>query len=567
VIIPQNPLERQLLVEELVRHCAVSRIDRFNFYRTARNYLLFGTSDAQGCPYNRIKATAETLASFVYSPDDVRFSLKLHETAPPADIVKAPTLGRFVTDTWRRSKAHFIFDKAVIWSLAYGCFLIKNFWRNGRVYTYTVEPHQFGVYREDVMDLGEQEAFTHHYAITPTELASSLQGNPRRAAIMERVGKTMADQLPPLATGLQRLVLGSPVAGTSGSLAIPGAGNAVGPGGMGGTGPSYDYMPRIEAELIDMCDLYVWNDAIDDYQVFTRAAPDVVIYDRPSSWLGHVRGVPPFSVVRTSNLMYDWFWGDSFVADLCWLQEWRTERISDVRELLRKQFDPPMSIVGGTGVHEEKLLALRKAGGQVPFPVPTAKVNVHAPVMPEDVFRELQQIDMMFDEQAGIGHVLQGRGEAGVRSKGQVDTMARLSSSRPKRRAMVVESCAEDVAAQQLLLAQEHSEHRFTTMMDGKPLIFTAEQFTREYELQIDSHSASPIFVEDRKHDAVTLRESHAIDRATMLEFFNPPNVQALQERLKAIEKAEEEARQEQLKIQLSQGAPPRRQVKSQPHA
>jgi hypothetical protein len=567
VIIPRDPLERQLLVEELVRHCTVSRVDRFNFYQVARNYLLFGTMDAQGCPYNKVKATVETLTSFIYSPDDVRFSLHLQETAPPLDIAKAPTLGRFITDSWRKSNAHFIFDKAATWSLAFGCFLMKSFWKHGRVYTYTVEPHQFGVYREDIMDLNTQEAFTHHYVITRTELDSSLQGNPRRQAIMSRVGQQMADQLPPLATGMQRLIVGSPVGGVPGSSAIPGTGNMVGPGGIGGRGgPVYDYVPRIDAELIDMCDLYVWNDETEDYQVFTRAAPDVVIYDRPSSWLGHVRGVAPFTVVRTSNFMYDWFWGDSFVADLTWLQDWRTERILDVRQLLRKQFDPPMSIVGGTGIQEEKLLALRVAGGQVSFPVPTAKVQTHEPTMPQDVFMELQQIDAMFDDQAGIGHVLQGKGEAGVRSKGQVDIMARLSSARPKKRAMVLEACAEDAANQMLLLHQEHSEHRFVTQMDGQPVAFTAEQFTREYEVRIDSHSASPIFVEDRKHDAVTLREAHAIDRHSMLEMFNPPNVQELQERLKVIEAAEEQARKEQLQLQLSQGTPPKRQ-RAEAHA
>jgi hypothetical protein len=562
LILPKDSLSRALLVDDLVRQCTASRLDRFNYYQVARNYALFGSMDQGGAPYNKIKTTLETLGSFIYSPDDVRFSLHLEAEAPPLDIAKAPILGQYLTDNWRKTNTHFIFDKAVTWALVYGCMLVKSFWSNGRIYSYTVEPHQYGVHREDVMDISEQEAFTHHYVCTRTQLESSLHGNPRQGMIMERVGRNMTDQLPPLSAGLQRLIVGSPVGGVPGSVAIPGNGNMI-VGGIGGRGgPTYDYTPRLEVELIDMCDLYVWDDEAEDYQVFTRAAPDVIIYDRPGSWLGHVRGVAPFTAVRGSNFMYDYFWGESFVLDLAWLQDWRTERIMDVRNLMRKQFKPPMSITGGVGIAEEKLLALYSAGGQVSFPTPNAKVNTHEPKMPEDVFQEIREIDTMFDDQAGIGHVLQGKGEAGVRSKGQVDTMARLSSARPKKRAMVVESCAEAIAANHMLLTQDYSEHRFTAMIEGKPTPFIPEQFTRAYDVRVDGHSASPIFVEDTKHDAVTLREAHAIGRDTFLEMFRPPNVQELQEKLKAIEKQEKEAQEQELKLQLAHGAPMKTKAK-----
>lgn len=559
MIIPKDSLERLLLVEQLVRECTASRIDRFNFYQVVRNYAMFGTMDQQGCPYNKIKATLETLTSFIYSPDTTRFTLHLGVEAPRADYPKAPVLGRDITDRWHKSNTSLLFGKAVWWALVYGVMFIKSFWLDG-IRSYLVEPHQFGVQREDIMSLDDQEAFTHHYVITRTQLEHSLNGNPRQKAIMNRVGRSMTDQLPPISSGLQRLIVGSPVAGVPGSNAIPGTGNMVGPGGLGGRGgPVYDYTPKVESELIDMCDLYVWDDELEDYRVFTQAAPNITIYDRPSSWLGHTRGVAPFVPVRGSDVLYDYFWGDSFVADLTWLQDWRTERILDVRAAMRKQFKPPMSVTGGVGITEEKLLALYSAGGQVSFPTPNAKVNTHEPKMPPDVFAEIQQIDGMFDDQAGIAHVLQGKGEAGVRSRGQVDLMARLSSSRPKKRALTIEGAAEDLAGNQLLLVQEHSDHRFEAeLQPGKTLPFTAEQFTRDYKTKVDGHSSSPIFVEDRKHDAVTLREAKAIDRHTLLEMFDPPNVQDLQERLKAIEKQEAEAQKMQLQLQLSGGKPPK---------
>jgi hypothetical protein len=306
-----------------------------------------------------------------------------------------------------------------------------------------------------------------------------------------------------------------------------------------------------------MCDLYVWDDDEEDYVVITRGAPDVVIYDRPSNWMGHVKGIAPFAVVRPAFNLYDYFWGDSFVAQLSALQDWRTDRTGQIRSILSRQADPPMSITGGVGIAQEKLAALRAAGGQVSFPTPNAKVTSHAPTMPSDIFAELTQIDAMFDDRAGLGHVLQGKGEPGVRSRGQADLMARLGSSRPKERAIAVEESAEEVAGQILRLVQDHSEQRFQAQVqtpDGAhELTFTAEQFTRDYEVKVDAHSSSPIFVEDRKHDAITLLEAHAIDRETLLDMFDPPNLQDLKERLKKLEKAELEAK----KLEMQMGHEP----------
>jgi hypothetical protein len=336
------------------------------------------------------------------------------------------------------------------------------------------------------------------------------------------------------------------VGGVTNSLAIPGNMSSF-QGGVG-QGQAYDYAPKVEAELLDMCDLYVWDDEINDYQVITRSSPDVVIYDRPSNWMGHVQGESPFETIRPSFNLYDYFWGDAFVAKLTWLQDWRTERVQQIRQLLTKQFKPPMTMTGGVGIAEEKFLAYGSPDSRISLPTPMGKIDVHAPQMPTDVFAEIAQIDSMFDDQAGLGHVLQGKGEAGVRSKGQADLMARLGSSRPKERAIAAEESAEAIAGNILRLVQDYSDQRFICEIPGqKPFPFIAEQFTRDYEVKVDGHSSSPIFIEDKKHDAVTLLEAHAIDRETFLNMFDPPNLQALQEKLKVLQAQEAEAKKAEL--------------------
>ena len=559
--LPTDLIERRRLCLELIRQCTATRRDRFNFYQTCRNYYLFGSADGGGAPYNKIGSTVDTLCSFIYSPDTLRFSLHLGTEAPVDDIAKSVPLSREVTEQWRVSKTHITFGQALRWAQVFGITLMKTLWMNNRIRSYMVEPHQFGVLREDVTELADQEAFTHHYTITKTQLEKNLEGNPRKAQILARVGRSSSDEIPELSSGLSRLIIGSPVGGIPQSVAIPGqmSGTQGGLGG-GGRGPQYDYAPRVDVELIDMCDLYVWDDDEEDYQVVTRGAPDVVIYDRPSNWMGHVKGVAPFGVVRPDFNLYDYFWGDSFVAALASLQDWRTDRTAQIRSILSRQADPPMSITGGVGIASEKLAALRAAGGQVSFPTPNAKVTSHAPTMPSDIFAEMSQIDAMFDDRAGLGHVLQGKGEPGVRSRGQADLMARLGSSRPKERAIAVEESAEEVAGQILRLVQDHSEQRFQAQVqtpDGAhELTFTAEQFTRDYEVKVDAHSSSPIFVEDRKHDAITLLEAHAIDRETLLDMFDPPNLQDLKERLKKLEKAELEAKKLEMQMGVHSSPP-----------
>ena len=314
-------LSRNRFYEELVRQCTATRTDRFTFYQALRNYYLFGSMDNKGAPYNKIGSTVDTLSSFIYSPDTLRFSLHLGTEASVDEIHKAVPLSKEVTEQWRLSKTHTLFGTGLRWACVYGITLLKILWVNKRARAYLVEPHQFGVLREDLNDLADQEAFTHHYTITRTELEAKLAGNPRKNEIVARAGRSGSEPSYSMASGMSRLLIGAPVGGVSNSIAIPGSMSGVSGGlGGGGAGPIYDYAPKLEVDTIDMCDLYVWDDEEDDYTVVTRAAPDVVIFDRPSAWMGHVKGLPPFIKIQPEFNLYDYFWGSSFVARLTWLR-------------------------------------------------------------------------------------------------------------------------------------------------------------------------------------------------------------------------------------------------------
>jgi hypothetical protein len=185
--------------------------------------------------------------------------------------------------------------------------------------------------------------------------------------------------------------------------------------------------------------------------------------------------------------------------------------------------------------------------------------------MPANTFSEIAEIDAMFGDLAGINPILQGQGAAGVRSHGQADLMARLGSSRVKQKALVAEESAARVGTLMMRNVQTYSDQRFLSEEkgpDGEPLTFLAEQFTSDFEIKVDSHSSSPVFVEDSKSLAEILLKARTIDRATFLDMMDPPNKQLLQEKLKVMEAKEAKQQEEMLKLkqqelQAKHGNPP----------
>ncbi|HUP07664.1 MAG TPA: hypothetical protein VMU47_10965 [Caldimonas sp.] len=569
---PQGAADRLKFYQDLVVRCSRTRQERLQFYQLLRSYFLFGTPDASGCDYNNIASTIETRWSLMYSPTGARFSLHLGSTAPPEEIYKTRPLVHELNDQWRMGKSHMVFDLGGKWAHVFGCMIFKVIWKRGVARTYLVEPHQFGVLREDKIDLEDQEAFCLFYTNTQTQLESDLEGHPRKDEIMAQVkaSPTSTDAEHPISSAMSRLIVASQVATTS-----P-AGSPIGgsiEGGIPNAISDYDYSPVVDVPLVDMVELYVWNDEIEDYQMVTMAGPTNVIFDRRQPG---VAGIPNFVKIAPEANLYDYFWGASYVAKLAKLQDWRTAFLEQLKAIMSKQADPPVAASGWVGITEEKWAAVRTAGGLVSAPgAMNTKLEKLAGELPTGWSAILDVIDKMFNDTAGIGHILQGKGEPGVRSKGQADLLARLGSSRPKSAAIIVEEAAEALATLIMRCIQDNSKQRFvahipkrpgvltsflsrfsdSTVSDGTPLTFTAAQFTNDFEVKVDAHSSSPIFFEDRKNDAVELFDRQCITKERLIDAFDLPDKQLTLEELKGIE--EKEAAEKQAQQQQAQpGAP-----------
>jgi hypothetical protein len=292
------------------------------------------------------------------------------------------------------------------------------------------------------------------------------------------------------------------------------------------------YKAMVAEDTIEMKELWCWNDETSDYQVVTMAMPGIIVYDRPGSSL-FLKGECPF-VQICPNPQYDYYWGQSEVQRLVLLQALRNQRMNDILDLQSKQVNPPTALTGFSGILDEKNFALNRAGGLLATDMPNAKVERLSPELPSNLYDTLREIDEMFAEVSGITSVLSGRGESGVRSQGHASQLARLGSSRAKKRALVVEDALEKVATLYLRLMQAYNP---THYRDTENIPFITEQFTKDFVVKVDAHSNSPIFTEDLKELAFNLFKAQAIDRESLLDLLEPPMKQLLKDKLKRKEK------------------------------
>ena len=524
--IPANPVDREIFYLDVIQKCLASREERKPDYAALRSWYLFGSSPNEPpAIFNKIFPHIDQLTSFLYSAETTRFSINTGAAVSDQEQVKVPALTRALNDEWLNSNADQVFSSAVTWSLAYNSAFIKIVINNG-IHPYMVEPSCIGVLREDTPYTDRQEAFVQTYYITKSELYARLYSHPKRDQIVKRITTTQHERTE-VANGIERIIMSQSQPEMYGNVNLDLSG--------------YNrYKATVAEETVEMTELWIWNDDTKDYQVVTKADPDVIIYDRPGESV-FLKGELPF-VQICPNPLYDYYWGGSEVQRMVFLQELRNKRLAEILDLLSKQVSPPTALIGFTGILDEKNFALNRAGGLLSTDMPNAKVEKLAPTIPTDLFKEIDKIDAMFEEVSGIGNVLQGKGEAGVRSSGHASQLARLGSSRAKKRALVIEDSLEKVATLYLKCMQIYDPTHFTDMEGRK---FIAEQFTKDYTVKVDAHSNSPIFMEDMRQLAFNLYEAKVIDKESLLDLLEPPMKQLLKDRLKKMESKEAEAAQQ----------------------
>jgi hypothetical protein len=504
---------------DIINKCMVSKEERRGDYTTLRAYYLFGAGPEEAPAYfNKIHPHLDQLTSFLYSAETTRFSIALGASVHTNEHRKSPALTQALNDEWLNSNADQVFSTALTWALVYNTTFVKLVYKNG-IHPYMIEPSAIGVLREDTPYTDRQEAIVQTYYITKSELYARLYSHPKRESIVSRLSTGTKVSESDIPEAVNRIVMSQTNPTIYGNVNMDLYG-------------MNRYKARVAEDTVEMTELWVWNDDTEDYQVVTMAAPNIIVYDRPGASV-FLKGECPF-VQICPNPLYDYFWGASEVQQLLLLQELRNTRMTEILDLLSKQVNPPTALTGFTGILDEKNFALNRAGGLLSSDMPNAKADRLAPNMPPDLFEVIHEIDNMFAEVSGISNVLSGKGESGVRSQGHASQLARLGSSRAKKRALIVEDSLEKVATLYLKLMQSYDDTHFR---DTEEVPFIAEQFTKDFVVKVDAHSNSPIFTEDLKTLAFNLFKAQAIDKESLLDLLEPPMKQLLKDKLKRKEK------------------------------
>jgi hypothetical protein len=548
VIIPGDPAQAFAFYRETMTKCTATRSERRARYNTLRMYYAYGADPAttQGPVYNKIFSSIDQIASFMYSHETTRFTIELGESVSTdpklGETRKVPAMKYALSKEWNASNTDIIFGSSILWAFALGSMFIKAIpGTKGSILPGVVDPEDLSVLREDVMGLYNQEAFVHSYLITRSQLDNELTmgEHKRRAEILDRVTGSPRTSQQGDGGVFDHIVVSAVTPNIVGALR----------GGMW-TNMAQFARAKVSEPLIEMHELYVFDDAIDDYRLVTLASPEEIVWDRPLERAFLKNEIPFVQICPSPNPHY--FYGDSECERLVPLQEKLNRRLEQIDHLLELQAKPPKSASGYSSPIDEIAAAMDSPNGLVNTDMPGAKMEVHTPGIPDDLYKEVHEILTMFEDVIGLTNINQGKGEAGVRSQGHAAQLSRLGSSRIKKRALVIEDSLEKLATLYVLIKRRYDKRRMRAT-EGEE--FVAAQFTDDFIAKVDAHSNSPIFMEDQTALAFKLFEVKAITREELLDLVEVPMRELLKEKLKSkIEPQEAAAAAEEHKLRMLHG-------------
>lgn len=540
---------------DLVDRCMATRRDRIQMYTGLYHYWLFGAQDGNQAPYGKIYPHIDLLHAYTYSQATVEYDITPKAgNAEAVEVKQAELIGNRLNMYFHDCAVADKTGDALKLSYVWGSTFLKMDPRKPKdgafhVKPYVIEPHNFGVLNEGIPDLDDQEAFVHSYYIGKDELARRVSGLPNASDIMRRITAAPVNEEDTFPESIHRIIVAGPsnmtTSTTRGLVNVPELFNQI------------QYKPKSIDDQVEMFELWVWDDEKDDYRTITLAEPGVVIYGRREigNLLG-IRGEHNFTHV-CPNRLHNYFYGWSEVTNLIRLQDWMSQRLAEIRRIMTLQANPPKSFSGFGGINDEKAFAFGSPDSFISDPTPNAKVEFLAPKVPENLFDEIYAIQGFYNDISGLSDVLQGKGESGVRSKAQTDTLAKLGSARIKQRAQAVERCLEDIGALMVKMMRKKDDHRYK-LEDQE---FIAAQFTDDYQVHVDAHSASPVFVDDHKQLALALAKAGVIDGKSVLELTKPPKLELLKKRYE--ENQARRAAQVQQMIQSGQMQPGKKGLKA----
>lgn len=543
--IPNSLPEKERFLRFVIDTCMNSREERRSLYEKRRRYFLFGQNQEQKVRFNRLKSHIKLVSSFLFSPDSLTYNVTPPKNASEDSLQKFLALQDDFNEDVHESGIADTFAEAVTWALNFDTMVLKLGWNDitNQVFAKLVEPSCFGVYREDDTDFASQTAMNHTFLLDYDEACERLvrAGKSDQIPHLQIDGVSSESGLPPM---LQQMI----ITATGGENL---SGNI-----MGSINPNYEegarFHARTSAPMVRFHETWIWDTDAEDYRIFHSLDGPVLLSDSKDSvsaiqkaqdnkktkldsttnWF--VKKQNPF-VPITPFMLYNYFWGDCHQEDIIPLQNWSTERLIQIDELLGKQVDPAKVLSGFQGIPDEKAEALGGPGTWVSDAMPGATVKELTPQLPQDLFVEFNEIGGLMMEASGLTEVVSGRSSGGARGGQQQKQMQITGGGQIKKVALSLESSLTRMGDIAMKLKMKNDDGQIK-LSEGQE--FVAAQAGEEFSMKVAGHSHSPLFTMETKELAEILFKAQAIDQEWLIRLLNPPEKANLLHSLKRRQEA-----------------------------
>lgn len=553
--IPSNEKDKGDFVQYVIGCCMASTDDRRSLYERRRRYFLYGQNTDIKVKFNRLKAHMKLVSSFLFSSDGLVYNVAPARNADESVIKQMLALQDDWNEDVHDSGLGDVFSEAVTWGLNFDTMIVKMGWNDikNHVFARLIEPSSFGFWREDDPDFDSQQAMNHRYSLDYDEACARLV----KAGKADMIGQLqMTDQ--PVETGLgdtMTSIIISAVQGTGINETLSGRANV-----------DYEASPlfraKITAPQVTFDETWIWDTEHSDYRIFHSLADGKILltdsletieaikkagkdkggraadkYSSKTNWF--LEKHTPFIPV-TPFPLYNFVWGDAHMEDIINLQDWSEERLTWIEEILQAQVDPLRVSHGMTGLIDEKTDL--DYGAYYADDNPGSKMEELRPPMPEDVFREFNEIGGLMMEASGLTETVSGKSSGGARGGQQQKQMQITGGGSIRKTAIGLESPLVRMGDIGLRLKMKNDDSPIK-LDDGSE--FVAAQVPEDFLMRVDGHSHSPLFTLENRELAAMLFKAQAIDREWLIRFTNPTQKNNLLHALKAREKSEAAAQQQ----------------------
>jgi hypothetical protein len=540
MILPDSTKQLAPWAFNIVDRCRVSVGQRAALARNLKQWRYTGSPDGNSAIINRLDHHVARKASYLFSPNDLRFHIDFTHTYGKDILDQAEIASRALTRQIERQDIDLEFGLGVDDALTYGASIPKLVHTASGVTCYLRMPWQMGVYRED-QDFNRQEAYCETNYITPFDFWRLVSHLPNGADLFKRArqySRSRAANDDETNFFHQVLIAGtSPVVQTDQPYTQQVGGVVQASNDPGGA----ILDPDVANELICLHELWIWDDLRQDFTTIRLAEPDILVSPQYRRMNEFVPTYHPYGFIQP-NRRHGYTWGASELSQLIKLQWLLRDRVEDMKKLMGLQYDRLLAFVGQTGITDDLYDRFKQAGYMNLDS--GSDVKDLTPKLPEAAFADVKEIMEFMDEVSGFQNILSGQGEPGVRAGNHAQTLMKTASPRLRDCALTVERQCADLG-DKVFVCMAAKDPTAYWVGDGKQegTEFLLDQLPSDRRITVDSHSSSPIYEEDHKDIAGFLAKIGAIDGEDAIEMLpGVPRKDILKERLRAASGRQSEA-------------------------